>query len=149
MVGDILREALSRLANPQATTCYSGKTQENCDCAMLGGVHRALHGKHWYSGGAPHWEKDVAISVRALVTKMEGIRTTAIGESRMKKKNNAHKACSPWAPFALVDILRVCPIHRAVPIDRAAFKEQAKKTGLDVQPTSALARPENGLSGSG
>ncbi|KAH6651278.1 hypothetical protein F5144DRAFT_525097 [Chaetomium tenue] len=144
VVGNILREALNRLSNPQAISCNSGKAQDNCDCAMLGGVHRALYGRNWYSGGAPSWEKDVTISVHTLVTKVEGIRTAAIGESRMKRKDHAHKRCTPWVSFTLLDVLRVCPVYRAVSIDTAAFQEQAKKTGLDVQLKSALGRPGNG-----
>jgi hypothetical protein len=140
VVGDILREALDKLSNPQAITCCSGNTLDTCDCAMLGGVHRALYGKQWYSHGASHWEQDVAISVRRLLTKMEGIRTTAIGESRMRKKENAHKACTPWTPFGLEDILRICPVGCAVPIDTAAFQKQAEKTGLDVLTRARIRR---------
>lgn len=139
-VGDALREALDKLSNPHIITFCSGNALDTCDCAMLGGIHRALYGKHWYSRGAPHWEQDVTISVRRLLTKMEGIRTAAIGESRMRKKENAHKACTPWTPFGLEDILRICPVDCAVPIDTAAFQKQAEICGLHIQ-TAAANRP--------
>jgi hypothetical protein len=100
---------------------------------MLGGVHRALNGKEWYSAGALHWEESVAISARQLVANIEGVRAAAVEESRMaRKQGDAHKHCTPWTPFTLDHILQYCPVDHAVPIDTAAFQKQAEICGLSV-----------------
>ncbi|KAK3299849.1 uncharacterized protein B0H64DRAFT_428024 [Chaetomium fimeti] len=130
-----LRAALDKLLNPAVTNCCSSKRQDwqqTCDCAMLGGVYRALHGKHWYSGGAQNWEQSLTVSVRQLVAMIDEIRTAAVGDSRMRRKQgDAHMACTPWTPICLTDIIRMsaCEIS---PSGKAYFERRAKKSGLDV-----------------
>ncbi|KAK4151621.1 hypothetical protein C8A00DRAFT_16997, partial [Chaetomidium leptoderma] len=137
-IGKRLTTAMETYSNPKITTC--GFYHDNadwrltCDCAMLGGLHRALHGRVWYSSGQHNWEKQVTLSARQLITKMEGLRTTAIGNSRMRRRQgDAHKTCTPWVKFELADILRGCPIGSIVPLGRATFAEQAEKSGLKAQ----------------
>ena len=134
-VARILQGALDKLSNPKTTMCGSYDSspdwQQTCDCAMLGGLHRALYDKPWYSPSNV-WGAHVVFSVRQLVAKMEGVRTDAIGESRMRRKQaDAHRTCTPWYRFELADILRSRPLEIIVPLDEASFKKQAEKSGLD------------------
>lgn len=104
-----------------------------CDCAMLGGLHRALHGKSWYSSKGENWVDQVTFSVRQLVNKVDGVRSAAIGESKMRKKQGeTHKTCSPWKPFELEDILKECPVRSIVPLDYSGFQQRAEKSGLQA-----------------
>jgi hypothetical protein len=112
---------------------------------MLGGVLRALRGKPWYSSGKSDWAELVTLSVRQLVAKVEGIRTGAIGESRMRRKQgNAHKDCTPWARFEIGDILGEHNFATYFHVNEDVFHQQAKKSGLSTsaashQPVSASA----------
>ncbi|KAH6853242.1 hypothetical protein B0I37DRAFT_440426 [Chaetomium sp. MPI-CAGE-AT-0009] len=132
-----LRAALDKLLDPATTNCCSYKSQDwqqTCDCAMLGAVYRALHGKDWYSGGVQDWEQNLEISVRQLVTKIEEIRIAAVGDSRVEEKQGgAHRACTPWTPIRLSDIVRM-PVSQIGDVRRndAYFEERAKISGLDV-----------------
>jgi hypothetical protein len=98
---------------------------------MLGGLYRALHDKPWYSAGDNAWGAHITFSVRQLVAKIEGVRTEAIGESRMRRKQaDAHRTCTPWYRFELADILRTRSLEDLVALDEASFKRQAEKSGL-------------------
>ncbi|KAG7293580.1 hypothetical protein NEMBOFW57_003633 [Staphylotrichum longicolle] len=141
-----LDTALRKLSDPKNTACHYAHPdwQKTCDCAMLGGVHRALQGKSWYSSGSINWENQVTVSVRQLVNKLEAVRTEAIGESRMRKKQgSAHKTCTPWERFELTDILGACSLGTDVAPNPSTFEAQARKSGLMAYayPTSLFRRP--------
>ncbi|KAL2130384.1 hypothetical protein VTI74DRAFT_6529 [Chaetomium olivicolor] len=130
-----LSHAMETLANPKIRSCRASYVdadwRDTCDCAMLGGIHRAPFGKTWYSSGAEDWEKRVTLIVRQLVAKVGGIRTAAIGGSRVRKKQNgAHKNCNPWTQFEPADILKDHSISTICSLDQAHFNGQRAKSGV-------------------
>jgi hypothetical protein len=137
-----LSAAIDTLSNPAFTNCaynYGNQVdwQKTCDCAMLGAVLRCLHGKSWYSSGKSDWADLVPFSVRQLVAKVDGIRSAAIGESRMRRKQgNTHKDCTPWARFDLVDILGEHNLAAHFHVDQRLFQQRAEKSGLSTSVAS-------------
>jgi hypothetical protein len=135
-IGNRLRWAMETLTNSKMISCRSKDNQDwksTCDCAMLGGLHRALAGRSWYLSGVDGWEKQVTLSVRQLVTKTEGIRTEAIGESRMRRQQrDAHKQCTPWLSMELDKVLDTCKTNDIVgPVMEQHFSKLSRMTGTE------------------
>ena len=109
-----------------------------CDCAMLGALHRTLHGKTWYDSGVQGWEKPVKVSMRHLLVEMQGVRKETGEESKMaqlKPGAHFHEKCGPWAN-TLFDAVRWVKCQRR---RRRLMKNTLRSSGRNLgRPMMAL-----------
>jgi hypothetical protein len=136
-IGGRLKQAMAKLTDQNTQNCRSqgnSDWQKICDCAMLGALHRTLHGKTWYYSGVDGWEDRLRISVRHLVMNIDGVRAATIAESRMasRKGGQHHQLCTPWIGFELPDILKTCRVEDVLVIDEEYFTEQQAKSGVKL-----------------
>ena len=103
-----------------------------CDCAMLGALHRTLHGKTWYNSGVQGWEKPVKVSMRHFLVEMQGVGKETAQESRMAQLNPGalfHEECAPW-PTTLFDAVRWDQMSKKkAAVDESHFQKQRAKSG--------------------
>ncbi|KAK3309439.1 uncharacterized protein B0T15DRAFT_545201 [Chaetomium strumarium] len=137
-VGKHMRHAMERLINHEASCCKSKRNKKwkrTCDCAMLGAVLRmatAMEVEAWFERGRDDdFSVHTSDSLFSLIVQLENMRHSVIDESGMSgKQNGAHRTCTPWPPFEIIDIWAEHPVEDLFPINPSQFLTRCDRLAI-------------------